>query len=554
MNSKNKSSENNSSTFKLIIFGAIAVTLALSPWVNSDSLIIPKGILLFCLAAYLLPKIISNISINLQNGGVKTLIFLSFIFTFQMLLVMIFTQAPFEQQFFGRTGRGLGFSTYIALIIILLASTFFSLENNASQKIISGIVLACFVSSAYSTVQRFGYDIFDWVSYTNGIIGTLGNPNFQSSFLAMALIPACVVFTNSRFNVINTLTLVAFLLFTLYLCESTQGYVAGLASISTFGLIYLWYRNKLYFFSFSFLVLISGVFTFLGMINNGPLREYLYKPSVQSRGEMWRTTLNAISDNPLFGVGLDSFGDASLTYRDAKTLNGINEFTDNAHNLFLQFAATGGIFLALIYFTITLFTLYCFYLIQKNIGQFDKKITAIFAAWLSFQLQSIISPANISMLMWNFIITGFVIGFAFKNKNNSDFLINKTKSHFDFTKPFGLFLLIFALIIMYPWYNSDKVTWAANKAGNATALMQSAGMYPESSVRYSRISLALFESKLFNEALIVARQAVKFNPNSVQGWFLIMAIDSAPIEERRKAKLEVIRLDPLNKEVSKFNL
>jgi len=235
-------------------------------------------------------------------------------------------------------------------------------------------------------------------------------------------------------------------------------------------------------------------------------------------------------------------------------LNGINEFTDNAHNLVLQFAVTGGITLALIYILIVLFTLYSFYLIQKTIGHFDKKISAIFAAWLSFQLQSIISPANISMLMWNFIITGFVIGFAFKNKNDSDPFTIKAKSHLDFTRPFGLFLLILALIVMYPWYNSDKVTWAANKAGSATALMQSAVMYPESSVRYTRISLALYESKLFNEALIVARQAVKFNPNSVQGWFLIMAIDSAPIEERRKAKLEVIRLDPLNEDVSKFKL
>jgi O-antigen ligase len=554
MKSNNKSSIQNSTTFKIIIVSAVAVTLALSPWVNSDSLIIPKGILLFCLAAYLLPKVISNISTNLQSGGVKTLIFLSFIFIFQMLLVIVFTQSPFEQQFFGRTGRGLGFSTYISLIMIMLASTFFSLENNAAQKLISGIVLACFVSSAYSVLQRFGYDIFDWVSYTNGIIGTLGNPNFQSSFLAMALIPACVVFTNSSFKVVNTLSLVTFLLFTLYLCESTQGYIAGLASFSTFTLIYLWYRKKLYFLSFSFLVLISSVFTILGMINKGPLKVLLYKPSVQSRGEMWRTSLNTISDNPLLGVGLDSFGDVSLKYRDAKTLNGINEFTDNAHNLVLQFAVTGGITLALIYILIVLFTLYSFYLIQKTIGHFDKKISAIFAAWLSFQLQSIISPANISMLMWNFIITGFVIGFAFKNKNDSDPFTIKAKSHLDFTRPFGLFLLILALIVMYPWYNSDKVTWAANKAGSATALMQSAVMYPESSVRYTRISLALYESKLFNEALIVARQAVKFNPNSVQGWFLIMAIDSAPIEERRKAKLEVIRLDPLNEDVSKFKL
>ena len=541
------------SFMRFIVAAVTLITLILTPWVNSDSLIIPKIIILFFIGMFFLPQVLLNFRHYLSNMWLKIIFFLALLFLIQMIIAIVLSSAPFEQQLYGRTGRGLGFITFFSLIVILLATALF-ISINQIRLVLFGAIFSTILTSIYAICQNFGLDIFEWNTRTNGIIGTLGNPNFQSSFLAMALIPACVVFTNSSFKVVNTLSLVTFLLFTLYLCESTQGYIAGLASFSTFTLIYLWYRKKLYFLSFSFLVLISSVFTILGMINKGPLKVLLYKPSVQSRGEMWRTSLNTISDNPLLGVGLDSFGDVSLKYRDAKTLNGINEFTDNAHNLVLQFAVTGGITLALIYILIVLFTLYSFYLIQKTIGHFDKKISAIFAAWLSFQLQSIISPANISMLMWNFIITGFVIGFAFKNKNDSDPFTIKAKSHLDFTRPFGLFLLILALIVMYPWYNSDKVTWAANKAGSATALMQSAVMYPESSVRYTRISLALYESKLFNEALIVARQAVKFNPNSVQGWFLIMAIDSAPIEERRKAKLEVIRLDPLNEDVSKFKL
>ena len=42
------------------------------------------------------------------------------------LIAVIFTSgAPFEQQFFGRTGRGLGFATEFSLIVILLAATLF---------------------------------------------------------------------------------------------------------------------------------------------------------------------------------------------------------------------------------------------------------------------------------------------------------------------------------------------------------------------------------------------------------------------------------------------
>lgn len=109
------------------------------------------------------------------------------------------------------------------------------------------------------------------------------------------------------------------------------------------------------------------------MLNRGPLSYFLYKYSVQSRGEMWRTAITTIKENPVFGVGLDSFGDVSLLYRDQKTANGINEFSDNAHNIFLQFSVTGGCILALIYLGIILLSLYSFFKIQKRLNRFDKK-------------------------------------------------------------------------------------------------------------------------------------------------------------------------------------
>jgi hypothetical protein len=56
-------------------------------------------------------------------------------------------------------------------------------------------------------------------------------------------------------------------------------------------------------------------------------------------------------------VGLDSLGDYSLMYQNEKTANGIAEYIDNSHNFFLQFAATGGIILALYYLTIILISL-----------------------------------------------------------------------------------------------------------------------------------------------------------------------------------------------------
>ena len=159
-------------TLRIIVFLAIAVTISLSPWVNSDSLIIPKLMILFSGALFLIPRLFVGYRIKAHILGYKVLFVLASIFIGQMLLVMIVSEAPFAQEFFGRTGRALGFATYFSLIVILLVTSIYSVVNKANI-INLGIVLSCLVSSGYSILQRFGFDIFDWVTYTNGIIGNI---------------------------------------------------------------------------------------------------------------------------------------------------------------------------------------------------------------------------------------------------------------------------------------------------------------------------------------------------------------------------------------------
>lgn len=552
VNKSNLETENKS-VINFIIIAAVAITLVLTPWVNSDSLIIPKGIILFSTALFLIPKVIIKYRKLIHLPGYKLIFWLSILFILQMVLVMALSEAPFAQEFFGRTGRALGFATYFSLTIVLLSVVAYS-KLIHFQVINIGIVVACLITSCYSIIQRFGYDIFDWVSLTNGIIGTLGNPNFQSSFVAMALAPAVVIFSGSRKNYSISFIITVILLYTLYICESTQGYIASAVAAFTFILIYLWYKNKVLFTTTFIFFVAIGLVALAGMLNRGPLSYFLYKYSVQSRGEMWRTAFTTIKENPVFGVGLDSFGDVSLLYRDQKTANGINEFTDNAHNLFLQFSITGGYILAFIYLCMILLSLYSFFVIQKRLNQFDKKVAALFASWICFQLQSIISPANISMLVWNFIICGCLIGSAFSDSDEDKVKSITNRNTVDYTRPFSYLLLIISLVIMYPWFNADRIAWQTTKTGDAVVAINAAKMYPESSVRYSRIILELYKSNLIEQSLDLARSSVKFNPRSVSGWYLIMINEKAPLDERREARKKVIALDPFNKEVVNIKL
>jgi hypothetical protein len=45
---------------------------------------------------------------------------------------------------------------------------------------------------------------------------------------------------------------------------------------------------------------------------------------------------------------------------------------------------------------------------------------------------------------------------------------------------------------------------------------------------------------------------VRFNPNSPALWSLILINPSAPIEQRKNAQTEILKLDPLNKEVINY--
>ncbi len=546
---------------KIINFGATLITIVATPWINTDALIVPKILLLAALAGYLLPFIVENFKHMFKSYILRILLVLSVLFVAQMVAVMFLSSAPIEQEFFGRTGRGLGFLTYISLVIVMIAS---SVKTNIwnLRSIAFAIFVSCVISSLYSILQYSGIDLFEWQSRTNGIIGTLGNPNFQSGFVAMALIPSVMFLKSTKNSFITIPATIAVFGITLLITESTQGYVAVAAAFSITSLIYLWFREyKKIFLIGLILTALSSLFAVFGMLNRGPLSYYLYKPSVRSRGEMWQTASDMIKDNPYFGVGLDSLGDYSLKYRNEKTNNGIAEYIDNCHNFFLQFAATGGLPLAIIYIFIVILTLFGFIKIILSMSKFEPFIISLFAAWIVFQLQSIISPATIPTLVWNFVISGSIIGLASNSSiklsteispNYINKKSNKVEKNVFNYKISGILLLVSSLFITLPLVNADKMARDANLKGDALLAVKASKKYPESVVRYNLLGADLYQSGLYELSLEIGRSAVKFNPNSYQTWILILVNPEATISEREIAKQALVQIDPLNKVIRDY--
>ena len=191
----------NKSIFSLILFSAVAVTLVGTPMWNKDALVIPKVIILFLVALYLTPIVLKKSKTITKNRISKFFIVILSLLLVQYIAVVITSSAPIEQQIFGRSGRGIGLITLLSIACMILASALF-IEENKVKTIITMLALAGFVSALYGILQSYGLDPLAWEAKNNRVIGTLGNPNFQSSILAMSFMPILVYGSKFKYRFI----------------------------------------------------------------------------------------------------------------------------------------------------------------------------------------------------------------------------------------------------------------------------------------------------------------------------------------------------------------
>lgn len=548
----NVNKKTKQSNFNTVINVTILNSLIITPFFNKDGMIIPKLMVMFSLSLYLLPILFKYKSRISSSKLLKLAAVLQLLILIDSLFVIIASSAPIEQQIFGRTGRGLGLITIFSMAVIFIASSIM-FEDNLKHKILFGLILSAFISSFYSILQSYGIDLLKWESRTNGVIGTLGNPNFQSAFAAMVLVPTFIYFSIIHKRLFVGLTVFSFFCFTIYRTESTQGYIAGFFSIAIALLIYVWYRSKLLFIPIFISGVTSAFFAVIGMLNYGPLSSYLYKVSVQSRGDFWRSALNTANAHPFFGVGIETFGDYSLKYRDLVIANRSIEYTDNAHNFFLEHAATGGYPFAILNFTLVILTFSAFLRYQIVVKKFEPVMTSLLSAFIAFQMTSVISPGNLVTMHWNMIISGTIIGLA-STINPSEIskpplVVNQQLK----SKVVSISSGVLGIALLLPLFNTDRIQLMGMQRGDANLVMKATYSFPESTVRYSLIGRELYNSGLLQQSLEVARSGVKFNPNSPSAWALILVNQKATLEERLIAKNKILLLDPLNKDVKNYN-
>ena len=415
-----KSLKNNAAQklpINFLFLGVAFVTLGI--YTNFyDPFNTPKLIILMLVACLTFSYLVSNFQVNgfFVNNFDRLIFFVALLF-FAGLVLSTVTSSEIYISILGDTQRRNGFLQYFSLVIILVySSRVINLSN--SKSLIRHAVIVSFILSLYGFIQITGQDFIEWNNPYNRMIGTLGNPNFSSALLAIFLVILVAQITGKQLSKVYTIIAVmAVIMSTIAIIysDSRQG-------LLTFGFGYLFYLSLTTYFKNKklgvVLILINTtilIFSILGMLQKGPLSSYLYKDSVSVRGFYWRAAIEMFQNNILTGVGLDRYGQYFKIYRESgyPLKYGFQITSNNAHNVFLQFFATGGILLGLSYlFLCTTVFVLGIRLIRNSSGQVRTIALTLLSAWIAFQAQSLISIDSIGLSVWGWIISGSILGLA----------------------------------------------------------------------------------------------------------------------------------------------
>jgi O-antigen ligase len=543
---------------------ALSATVVMAPSTLYDPINLPK------LAVIVIG---SFVAFGLLSTNLKTLWKTSYrpytlwviIFNLHLVIVLLVSEANNIKEFYGADGRSTGLLAYCSLSLILFVAILSATETNL-ERVSKFLFITFALSLVYGILQNFGADPIKWNLMYSPVMGFLGNPNFQSSFLGMAgvLIFARILDKNQTLVFKSAYAFCLLLtLFVIRASNSQQGFLV-LAGGLTF--VFLVWISKSKFKKLTIPGLSIAIFGFFvvlfGTLNKGPLAALLFKDSVTFRGDYWTAGWNMTTSNPLFGIGVDNYGD---WYRRTRTLEatlrrGPDVTSNAAHNVFLDFSSNGGIPLVLIYFfVIAMVIRAAAKLIWRQEG-FNAVSTGLIGAWIAYQAQSVISLNQLGLAIWGWLLSGLIIGYEIETrKHQSDAtntqpskpgrsasIGNRNKNSDSKILVGGLAGGLISLLAIVPALNASIQVRNANKETDPIAVQNVAKLWPHSSAVQFEVAYILAQAKFPDLAVEILKTGLSESPDNFVMWRLLTEIPTVSEEEKAEARSQMKRLDPLN--------
>jgi O-antigen ligase len=552
---------------RLLAFGAPFISIFLLVDQVSDPVNVTKMVAL-SVVAFALAFVVFAKSSRLLWSDTKPQMIASIVFIVLAISAVANSASPLGQNFYGTYGRNTGFLTYFSLTLVFVA-TLVLRRTESFRNILYGLLFAGLMNVIYGAWTITFGDFVSWNNPYNRILGTFGNPNFIGSFLGIfaSLLVAYLLIpkTHLVIRLIGVSVLIATFL-EIRSSMAVQGIVVSGGGIAL--VIFFYLRSKFEKWTVPIIYLGSvGVFGFIalmGALQKGPLTSIVYKTSVSLRGEYWQAGINMANSQPFTGVGMDAYGDWYRRSRDAQALilPGPNTTTNAAHNVFIDFLAYGGYPLFIAYLALIVMSLIAaikLTLIQKD---FNFVKVGLIVTWICYQVQSIISINQIGLAVWGWVTGGALIAYEFSTRVSqgeevSRLVARKAIKNNPLISPqmlAGIGMVVGILIAIPPL--SGDIKWReALKSQNAdlvTAALTPTYMSPASSNLYINATQIFEQSDLPNLAYKYGKLNTEFNPDYFDAWRILYALKNSTPDDRKLAKENMIRLDPLNEEWTKL--
>jgi hypothetical protein len=363
------------------------------------------------------------------------------------------------------------------------------------------------------------------------------------------------------------LGLLPFVALTIYYSRSLQGIM--LAAFGSILAIYFYVKSKEGYLRASRLYLggavTVGFVSIAGILNQGPLASLLYSYTVDLRGEYWKAGINMGLANPIFGVGIDSYGTNYRAFRElsATVVPGLAVTTDTAHNVYIDAFAGIGFPGLLTYLAINGLVLFAALNHLKRTKTFDGRFLTLFLCWATYQLQSIVSINQIGLAVWGWLLGGSVIAYT-RAYFNGNLIETKVKSNLPVAKKSqksqeNVLLdastsmkiiggaVIGLLIALPPFVMDAKLrNFFSGNSGRAETAIAIGQSWPVDNLRLNKIIVSLASNNQNEQAReLAAFSAVKF-PNDYVSWWALDQLTREGIPEKEFLRAKLHEIDPFN--------
>lgn len=533
-----------------------ATTLVITPNISIDPINLPKYFVLTLGSLLILAYLISSTSEVVKSLN-KSFILTSLSFFVALCSSLLFSGSPLVEQVFGTFGRNTGFVSLFALAILSLAMAAVAERNFARRAVFALISLSTF-NGLYGLVQFMNLDPVNWSNPYNPIVGTLGNPNFVSSFLAIASIALMAMIGVNQASKSRDFLYVTLLLingFVVYKTDSIQGLV-----ILCVGVIFVLYMRFIYFrcsdklnTTVSMSAVSLGGFIFAGFFNQGPLSRFLLQETGIFRIDYWKAGINMTLSHPIFGVGLDSYGDWYRAERslEATLRRGPEMVSNSAHSVFLDISSNGGFPLLISYCAIVTLAIRASFQLIRRMEKFEPIFISLIGIYGCYLLQSLISVNQLGLAVWGWAVGGLLIGLNAREKSDlltKDLKVRKVGKKENPSLAAINVIMGFAigLLLAIPPMHKDNAYRRALEISSGEKIEQLTNSFPKLEHYFTASMITFSENGYEDEALVVAKLTTKDFPRNFKAWEFIYKTSLSTAEEKESAKKMLLELDPYN--------